>query len=139
VAAATVASGLGALAVLRARMHEHLDRVIPFHERHLVVLASPHDGLPPIIGPAGNATGPVVPLRATPMRSCAGTETQRVLGVGGAPHDVGNKNILLASGENLPGLDTEGAFISAWGAVRILLGSQPKRARSRKDILIEDA
>ncbi len=138
VPAATVASGLGTLAVLRARMREHLGRVVPFFEQHLVVLASPHDGMVAELGPAGIASAPLAPLAAIPMKAAQSTDLPRALGVSAAPHDTGSKNILLAGDENLPGLGTEGAFVSAWGVVRILLGDDPKRSRSRKEILIED-
>jgi hypothetical protein len=49
------------------------------------------------------------------------------------------KNVFLTSDENLPGLGGEGAFISAWGAVRLLLGPLPRRVSNRKEILIEDS
>jgi hypothetical protein len=140
VPAATGAS-LGYLAVVRARVREELSRVLPFFERHLWVMASPHDGLPPEMvldmrGAAAKAAAePVTPVPMYPALSC---DLPRMLGVGGAPHSTGIPNLLLVGGENLPGLGREGDFVSGWGAARLVAQPSPRSGR-RREILIEDS
>jgi hypothetical protein len=138
---ATSSGAPGYLAVVRGRVRERLSRLLPFFERHLVVLASPHDGLPPEL-PEGNARGALPdPVRATPMATTAALapELPRTLGVAGVPHATGIKNLTLASAENLPGLGREGELIAAWGAARLISGGERRREGNRREILIEDA
>lgn len=134
---AAASSGAGYLALVRARVRERLADVMPFFDRHLVVLASPHDGLPAELPPgAPPATDPVP---ATPMAGVlGGDQARRLLGVAGIPHDSGVKGLFLASSENLPGLGAEGQLVSAWGVTRLIAGRQPRKESGRKEILIED-
>jgi hypothetical protein len=139
---ASAAESLGYLAVIRARVRDELSRLLPFHERHLFVLASPHDGLPPEIGPAAPEPKPekLAPLTPTAMAPALSCDLPRMLGIGGAPHSTGMNNLYLASGENLPGLGREGDFVSAWGVARLIAppGRRPGGTR-RREILIEDS
>jgi hypothetical protein len=135
---AAAAAGEGYLAVLRARLRERLGRLLPFFDRHLLVLASPHDGLPPELSPEEPSIEPPAPVPATPMTPALTSDLPRALAVAGAPHATGIKNLTLASAENLPGLGREGELVSAWGAARLIAGSQPKREANRREILIED-
>jgi hypothetical protein len=135
---AAAASGEGYLPVLRARLRERLGRLLPFFERHLLVLASPHDGLPPEQSDDQPSLEPPEPIPATPMTPALTSELPRVLSVAGAPHATGIKNLVLANGENLPGLGREGDFVSAWGAARLIAGPQPKREANPREIVIED-
>jgi hypothetical protein len=138
VPAAAAAAGEGYLGVVRARVREQLGRVMPFFDRHLLVLASPHDGLAPELAD-GDASGPdPEPIPATPMTPALTSDLPRALAVAGAPHATGIKNLTLASGENLPGLGREGELVSAWGAARLIAGPQPRHEANRR-ILIEDA
>jgi len=136
---AAAASGEGYLAVLRARLKERIGRILPFFERHLLVLASPHDGLPPELSAAEPSLEPPEPIPATPMAPALASDLPRALAVGMAPHATGIKNLYLASVENLPGLGREGEFVSAWGAARLIAGPRPKQEANRREILIEDA
>jgi hypothetical protein len=132
---AAASTGAGYLGAVRARVRERLNVVLPFYDRHLIVLASPHDGLPAEI-PGVEAPEVIVPSPMSPALTC---DLPRVLSVAGAPHATGIKNLTLASAENLPGLGREGELISAWGAARLIAGPQPRREASRREILIEDA
>ncbi len=127
-------SSSGALAVVRARVRERLRSVLPFYERHLLLLASPHDGLPPDLAPGEPAAAAVGPSPMTPVFHC---DLPRALGVEGAPHRTGLKNVYLAGAENLPGLGCEGDFISGWSVARLIAGPQPRRGLGRKEILLE--
>jgi hypothetical protein len=135
---AATASGEQYLAVLRARLRERLGKVLPFFERHLLVLASPHDGLPPELSAADASLEAPAPIPPTPMTAALTSDLPRALAVAGTPHATGIKNLYLASGENLPGLGREGEFVSAWGVVRLIAGPQPRREAGRREIVIED-
>jgi hypothetical protein len=138
---ATTSAAPGYLAVVRGRVRDRLSRLLPFFERHLVVLASPHDGLPPELPESDGRGAPPDPVRATPMAATAALspELPRTLGVAGVPHATGIKNLTLASAENLPGLGREGELIAGWGAARLIAGGERRREANRREILIEDA
>jgi phytoene dehydrogenase-like protein len=138
---ASAAQSLGYLAVVRARVREEIARLLPFFDRHLWVLASPHDGLAPELGlqaPGDNpdALDPVPPTPMAPALSC---DLPRMLGIGGAPVGTGISNIYLASAENLPGLGREGDFVSAWGVARLIAQPGHRPGARRREILIEDS
>jgi hypothetical protein len=138
---ASAAQSLGYLAVVRARVREEIARLFPFFDRHLWVLASPHDGLAPELGlqaPGDNpdALDPVPPTPMAPALSC---DLPRMLGIGGAPVGTGISNIYLASAENLPGLGREGDFVSAWGVARLIAQPGHRPGARRREILIEDS
>jgi len=139
---ASASESLGYLSVVRARLREELTRIMPFHDRHRHVIASPHDGLPPELGPAarpepahrGRLPG-IPPTRMTPALSCDG---ERMLGFGGLPHASGFKNVFLTSNENLPGLGREGQFVSAWGVARQIAEPARQKSARKREILIEE-
>ena len=138
---ASAAQSLGYLAVVRARVREEIARLLPFFDRHLWVLASPHDGLAPELGlqaPGDNpdALDPVPPTPMAPALSC---DLPRMLGIGGASVGTGISNIYLASSENLPGLGREGDFVSAWGVARLIAQPGHRPGARRREILIEDS
>lgn len=139
VPATAASAGSGYLAVLRARIRKQLSQLLPFFERHLLVLASPHDGLTPDLGSSDKGGAAPDPIIATPMTAALACDLPRALGVAGIPHATGTKNLYLANSENLPGLGPEGEFVSAWGAARLIAGPRPRRETARREILIEDA
>ncbi|MGD0836656.1 MAG: hypothetical protein ABSB49_08445 [Polyangia bacterium] len=137
---ASASESLGYLAVVRARLREELLRIMPFYDQHLLVVASPHDGLPPELGPAHRPApterlANLVPSPMAPVLSC---DSQRVLGLAGAAHATGFKNVYLASQENLPGLGREGQFVSAWGVARMIAEPVHHRTGRRREIVIEE-
>jgi hypothetical protein len=138
---ASAAQSLGYLAVVRARVREEIARLLPFFDRHLWVLASPHDGLAPELGlqaPEDNPTA-LDPVPPTPMAPALSCDLPRMLGIGGAPVGTGISNIYLASAENLPGLGREGDFVSAWGVARLIAQPGHRPGARRREILIEDS
>ena len=138
---ASAAESLGYLAVVRARVRDELSRLLPFYERHLWVLASPHDGLAPELGLAAADEKPArrEPVPPTPMTAALSCDLPRMLGVGGAPHATGLSNVLLANSENLPGLGREGDFVSGWGVARLIAPAGQRPGTRRREILIEDS
>lgn len=139
---ASASESLGYLSVVRARLREELGRIMPFYDQHLVVVASPHDGLPPEFGPAAKGDesvhGRLPGVPPTPMTPSLSCDLQRMLGLGGAPHATGLKNVYLTSQENLPGLGREGQFVSAWGVSRLIAESTSHRTGRKREILIEE-
>ena len=110
-----------ALAVLRGRVRAKLDALFPFVDPHLLLVHSPHDGLPAERASEHPAPPPVAP---EPLWSIGG---DRTLGVGGLQHGTGLKNVLLASRQVLPGLGVEGELAAGWGAARLILQKERKR------------
>jgi phytoene dehydrogenase-like protein len=137
VPAPPVDAGSAYLRQLRARVVARLDRLLPFFERHLAVLASPHDGLPPEI-PGWKGAAPPPPVPAAPLPPVYSTEGSRAFDVAGMQHATGVKNLYLAGRENLPGLGLEGELVSAWGVARLITGTQPKRDLLRREVLISE-
>jgi phytoene dehydrogenase-like protein len=147
VPAPTVDAGPGYLRALRGRVVERLETLLPFFRPHLVVLASPHDGLPPELpataakvssaAPSKKGAAPA-PVPTLPLPPVYGAEGESPFDVAALPHATGIKNLYLAGLENLPGLGFEGELVSAWGVVRLIAGGQPKRDPLRRDVLINE-
>jgi phytoene dehydrogenase-like protein len=108
------------LASIRREIFAHLDRLLPFTSRHLLLCHSPHDGLPP--ERARESTPP--PVRMEPVWRWP---TQLPLGFCGLPHASGLKNLYLVSRQVLPGLGLEGELQTGWGAARLVLQTEKKR------------
>jgi phytoene dehydrogenase-like protein len=137
VPAAPVDAGPGYLRAVRGRVIARLRKLLPFFERHLEVMASPYDGLPPEVpGRAGKTPLPAVP--PMPLPPVYSTDGPRTFDVAGLQHATGVKNLYLASRENLPGLGFEGELVSAWGVARLITGTQPKRDILRREVLISE-
>ena len=119
------------LACLRAEVRAHLDTVVPFLDRHLRAVWSPHDGLPPerLDLPASA----VPPRRA--MDTLMALPTPRPIGVCGLPHATGIKQLLLASRQVMPGLGFEGELVAGWGAARLIASKDKKRVIQKRDLL----
>jgi hypothetical protein len=139
---ASASESLGYLSVVRARLRDELMRIMPFYDQHFLVIASPHDGLPPELGPAARVDlegkGRLPAIQPTPMAPALSCDLQRMLGLGGAPHSTGLKNVYLASNENLPGLGREGQFVSAWGVARLIAEPTNHKTGRKREILIEE-
>lgn len=119
--------------VLRAVLRE-----LPFLERHLVLVDSPHDGLPVWAYERGKRR----------ELDCMGLGSQRepghdapdwrsippgYLGFAGEPIVARFERTLLLGRSVLPGLGQEGELLAAWGAARIVTKSDRKKAIMRRD------
>jgi phytoene dehydrogenase-like protein len=136
VPAAAVEAGPGHLAALRGRVREQLGRLVPFFDQHLIVLASPHDGLPAEV-PGAVPTGKPIGVPAQPMAAVFSSEQVRSFDPAGIGHAaLGIKNLYVLGRENLPGLGIEGELVSAWGLARLLTTSRPRRDVVRRPILV---
>ena len=145
VPAPPVDAGPGYLRALRGRVVERLETLLPFFRQHLIVLASPHDGLPPELPggasqppPAGKAAPVPTPTPTFPLAPVYASEGDSPFDVAALPHATGIKNLYLAGLENLPGLGLEGELVSAWGVARLITSTQPKRDPLRRKVLISE-
>jgi hypothetical protein len=101
---------------VRARLRE---QVMPFLDRHLVALHSPHEGDAP-----------------RPMEPVYEAEEPGPLGVGATAIATGIKGLLMVGRQTLPGLAQEGELAAAWGAARLISASEKKRDPLKREILI---
>jgi len=108
------------LAKLRKEVRAHLDELLPFVDRHLLLVHSPNDGVP--AERIADAAPP--PIAMEPVWNFP---APRALGVCGVPHATGVKHLLLASRQVLPGLGLEGELQAGWGAARLVLQTERKR------------
>lgn len=111
------------LATLRRGLRQHLDRLLPFVDRHLLLVHSPHDGVAPegVDSERGSAPPPMA------MEPIWHMPKDRPLGFCGLPHATGVKHLLLASQQVLPGLGVEGELAAGWAAARLVLQTERKR------------
>ncbi|MGZ3439336.1 MAG: hypothetical protein ACXVDD_07460, partial [Polyangia bacterium] len=114
-----------ALRALRTQVRQQLDKLLPFVDRHLLLVHSPHDGIAPegVDGERGATPAPA-PL---PMEPIWAMPEDRPLGFCGLPHSTGVKHLLLASRQVLPGLGVEGELAAGWAAARLVLQTERKR------------
>jgi phytoene dehydrogenase-like protein len=144
VPAAPVEAGPGYLRALRGRVVDRLETLLPFFREHLIVLASPHDGLPAelhasVAKPAAKKSAGAAPAVPTlPLAPVYASEGESPFDVAALPHATGIKNLYLAGLENLPGLGLEGELVSAWGVSRLIAGGQPRRDPLRREVLINE-
>lgn len=137
VPSAAIDPGLSYLSVVRRRIREHLAELMPFHEPHLLAVASAHDGLP-AEGPATLlATGRHAVPTVHPMEPLWSSDLPRALDVGAAPLESGIPNLHLASTEGLPGLGVEADFVTAW-SVAHRVQAVPRRVGRKRPILAGD-
>jgi hypothetical protein len=113
-------AGLGEL---RRAIRARLEKLLPFVNRHLLLVHSPHDGVAPEGVDGEHGVGPA----AIPMDPVWAMPDPRPLGFCGLPHNSGVKHLLLASRQVLPGLGIEGELAAGWAAARIVLQTERKR------------
>ncbi|HTJ80282.1 MAG TPA: phytoene dehydrogenase [Polyangiaceae bacterium] len=118
--------------VLRAVLEE-----LPFLDRHLVVVDSPHDGLP---------VWCFAPHRRDLDRASFGLPAQEpmlrqlevdppgYLGLAGEPVRGPIEKTLLLGRSVLPGLGQEGELLAAWAAAKLVTKSDRRKAMMRRDM-----
>jgi len=136
VSAHLVDAGPSYLRALRGRVVHTLAGLFPDLERHLIVRASPYDGLPPERGaseaaPSAGKSSPALVLPPPTPPALYARTASGPFDVLGLPHATGIKNLLLVGRENLPGLGLEGELVGSWGAARLVGGGPVRRLRRR--------
>lgn len=138
VPAPAVSAGPGYLTLVRGRVREQLRRLLPDWERHLIIMASPHDGLPPQgQNPDGSALETTEGLSWIPMSPAFSSELPRLCGVGAATPDVDLRNVYLAGRDVLPGLGLEGDFVTAWTVATQVSDRLGGRGRAKTQVILD--
>jgi hypothetical protein len=142
-------SSRGSLTLIEAReavlgtLREHL----PFIDEHLLVVDSPHDGLPAWIyeASAGGAAPPKrkeidrIHLRGArpggePMEWLWSVEQPGFLGLAAEPVRGPIPGSYLVGPTVLPALGQEGELLAAWGAARLITKSDSARQKLRRQM-----
>ena len=140
--AETVLPVRGPLTVLEAReavlttLREHL----PFLDQHVLVVDSPHDGLPLLDKTRGTAremdrihlSGTTA--GAEPMQWLWSVEPAGYLDLGGEPIRGPVPGSYLVGSTVLPALGQEGQLLAAWGAARIITQKDKGRQKMRRQM-----
>lgn len=113
---------------------------LPFLERHLVLVDSPHDGLPLWLFEDGRRrdvdrtelTGAI--RRPEPMIRKVAIDPPGYLGLGGEPIRGPIERTLLVGRSVLPALGQEGQLLAAWGAARLITRTDRRKERMRRDM-----
>jgi hypothetical protein len=131
--------GPEALAEARAEVLATLCRELPFLERHLLVVDSPHDGLPVWSYEGGARTlhdrvELELSARPEPMERLIDLDPPGYLGIAGEPIRGPIERTLLVGRTVLPGLGQEGQLLAALGAARLVTRSDRRKARMRQDM-----
>lgn len=131
-----VEEGSAYLHRVRARVLGALAELVPFLERHALVVDSPHDGLPLDDRVRGEAV--TLDARwsgaAEPMESLDEPLPKRFLGVCGLPCKADVGAMLLVGREVVPGLGAEGEFLAAITASGIVTRTDPNKERMRREL-----
>lgn len=119
---------------MRGRVVDRLRWLVPFLERHLVAVDSPHDGRKLQDLRSGREVTIKDKWARHPgrMPTVSRVGVPGPLDVTGLPHRTGLKNLVLACRQVVPGLGLEGEFLTAWGAASIITRADRRKLRFRK-------
>lgn len=120
---------------VRGRVLRALEALVPFLERHLLVVDSPHDGR--ALEDRVKGAEVTLPSRwgghAEPMESVDTHDDPGLLGVCGVPCRTPVENLLRVHRQVVPGLGPEGEYLNALGVARIITRSDRTRERLRRE------
>ena len=121
----------------RVRALKALRAELPFLDRHLVLVDSPHDGLPiwRFDGAPANLERASFGLPAQePMLRQLEVDPPGWLGLAGEPIRGPIERTLLLGRSVLPGLGQEGELLAAWAAAKLVTKSDRRKAMMRRDM-----
>lgn len=120
----------GYVASMRERVLDSLRTLMPFLDRHLVFVDSPHDGREPQEIEGNRVVPTSEPWRrgAHTMDALFGYPVRGALGICGLPVRTPVRRLLLCNNQIVPGLGAEGAFVTASSVARVV-----QRKDRRKD------
>jgi hypothetical protein len=126
----------------REQVMETLGRALPFLERHLVAVDSPHDGRPVWIfedGAGCRVQRQVERIRLQgasaapePMAVQWRVDRPSFLSLGAEPVRGPIGRTLLVGSSVLPALGQEGELLAAWSAVRVITRADGQKERMRR-------
>jgi hypothetical protein len=128
----------------REQVLEALGRTLPFLERHIVALDSPHDGRPLWLFEGEPGARRPIPRQVERIHlqgASAASEPMAVqwrvdgpsyLSLGGEPVRGPIGRTLLVGSSVLPALGQEGELLAAWGAVRLVTRADGQKERIRR-------
>jgi phytoene dehydrogenase-like protein len=121
---------------VRGRVLRALESVVPFLDRHALVIDSPHDGLPL----EDRARGESAPIEARwsgaaePMDSLDERPSDAFFGVGGLPMTGDIAAMLHVGRQVVPGIGEEGEFLAALTAAARITRTDRGKERMRREI-----
>jgi phytoene dehydrogenase-like protein len=128
----------------REQVLEALGRTLPFLERHIVALDSPHDGRPLWLYEDEPGARRVVPKHVERIHLKGATAASEPMGIqwrvdgpsylslGGEPVRGPIGRTLLVGSSVLPALGQEGELLAAWSAVRLVTRADGQKERIRR-------
>jgi phytoene dehydrogenase-like protein len=134
----------GVMAGVRERVLETLGKALPFFDRHVVVVDSPHDGRPAWLYERRGERAPLQRREVERIHlqgAAAGAEPMTVqwavdrpgyLSLGGEPVRGPIHRTLLVGNTVLPALGQEGELLAAWSAVRLITRADSQKERMRR-------
>ncbi len=133
---ASVEEGEPYLHKQRERVLASLRTLIPFLDRNLLAVDSPHDGLPYEDRATGEASVPADRRRDAiePMAVIERAETHGLLGICAVPARGEVANLLLLGAQVVPGLGEEGEWLAALSAARIVTRTDRSKERLRREL-----
>ena len=131
-----VEEGQAYLAQQRERVLGAVGEVIPFLQRNLVLVDSPHDGRPPEPRDRVIETAPSDPWRPEPeaMPMIEAVEPHGFLGVCGLLGRTEIKGLLRVGPQVVPGLGNEGELLAALSAARIITRTDRTKEKLRREL-----
>ena len=121
---------------VRGRVLRALGEVVPFLERHALVVDSPHDGLP--LEDRAKGETPTIEARwsgeAEPMEALDERMADSFFGVCGLSGRAEAGAMLLVGRQAVPGLGVEGEFLAALTASARITRTDRTKERMRREI-----
>ncbi len=120
---------------MRERIINRLRWLVPFLDKHLIAVDSPHDGrkLQDVRSGEEVSVGQKWARNIGRMPTVCQVEPSGPLDVTGLSHRTGLKNLLLACRQVVPGLGIEGEFLTAWSAAHIITKSDRRKRKFRRE------
>jgi len=130
------------LETARARMMTSLGAFLPFFEDHILVIDSPHDGLPlwdergekrVLVDRSLLRRGGALP-EPEPMQPLFTVEPQSLGGLAGEMLRAPLGNAFVVGRSAMPALGQEGELLAAWSVARIITRTDRKKERMRREM-----
>jgi len=130
------------LETARARVMSTLGTFLPFFEQHLVVVDSPHDGLPlwdyrgeqrALVDRSLLKRGGAV-VEPEPMQAQFAVTPASLAGLAGEMLRAPLGNAFVVGRSAMPSLGQEGELLAAWSVARIITRTDRKKERMRREM-----